>query len=409
MIFTGNSLNSRRVGSAGTPLAGGQVRIALPDAEGVGEIELRGPSIAAGYIDNPSANAETFTLDGWFRTGDLGYVDRDGFLFVTGRAKEVIVLGGGKKVNPEDLERIYGSAPEIREIAILEDSGALVALVRPDSVKLHARGAMNIRDGTRIVLAETALDLPSYQRLSGFAVTDQPLPRTRLGKYRRFLLHDLYARALAGGPQRTARMLDEADLALLRDPIAGAAWALLRDRFPDRVIDLDVDPSLDLNLDSFAWMELEVALEARTGVRLTEADIAGIETLRDLLRLCVARRRDGAGIEEVSPVARDTERWLAPRGLLLTAAGLVLYGLNWVIMHTCFQLRVSGLEHLPSSGAYVITPNHVSDLDAMAIAAALPLSRARHVYWAGDIVRLFYSRLTQIFCRAVHLFPVDER
>jgi len=408
-IFTGNSLNSRRVGSAGRPLAGGQVRIALPDAEGVGEIELRGPSIAAGYIDNPSANAETFTLDGWFRTGDLGYVDRDGFLFVTGRAKEVIVLGGGKKVNPEDLERIYGSAPEIREIAILEDSGALVALVRPDSVKLHARGAMNIRDGTRIVLAETALDLPFYQRLSGFAVTDQPLPRTRLGKYRRFLLHDLYARALAGGPQRTARMLDEADLALLRDPIAGAAWALLRDRFPDRVIDLDVDPSLDLNLDSFAWMELEVALEARTGVRLTEADIAGIETLRDLLRLCVARRRDGAGIEEVSPVARDTERWLAPRGLLLTAAGLVLYGLNWVIMHTCFQLRVSGLEHLPSSGAYVITPNHVSDLDAMAIAAALPLSRARHVYWAGDIVRLFYSRLTQIFCRAVHLFPVDER
>ena len=350
-IFTGNSLNSRRVGSAGRPLAGGQVRIALPDAEGVGEIELRGPSIAAGYIDNPSANAETFTLDGWFRTGDLGYVDRDGFLFVTGRAKEVIVLGGGKKVNPEDLERIYGSAPEIREIAILEDSGALVALVRPDSVKLHARGAMNIRDGTRIVLAETALDLPFYQRLSGFAVTDQPLPRTRLGKYRRFLLHDLYARALAGGPQRTARMLDEADLALLRDPIAGAAWALLRDRFPDRVIDLDVDPSLDLNLDSFAWMELEVALEARTGVRLTEADIAGIETLRDLLRLCVARRRDGAGIEEVSPVARDTERWLAPRGLLLTAAGLVLYGLNWVIMHTCFQLRVSGLEHLPSSGA----------------------------------------------------------
>jgi long-chain acyl-CoA synthetase len=57
----------------------------------------------------------------------------------------------------------------------------------------------------------------------------------------------------------------------------------------------------------------------------------------------------------------------------------------------------------------VITPNHVSDLDAMAIAAALPLSRARHVYWAGDIVRLFHSRVAQLFCRAVHLFPVDER
>ena len=86
-----------------------------------------------------------------------------------------------------------------------------------------------------------------------------------------------------------------------------------------------------------------------------------------------------------------------------------MYGLNWVVMHCCFQLRVDGLEHLPASGSYVITPNHVSDLDAMAIAAALPLSQARHVYWAGDIVRLFYSRLAQVFCRAVHLFPVDER
>ena len=177
-------------------------------------------------------------------------------------------------------------------------------------------------------MAETALDLPSYQRLSGFALTDRSLPRTRLGKYRRFLLHDLYTSALAGGPQRTAWMLDEADMALLREPMAGAVWALLRERFPDRAIDLDVDPSLDLNLDSFAWMELEVAPEARAGVRLTEADIAGIERLRDLLRRCVARRAGGVGIEEAPALARDTQRWLAPRGLLLTAAGLVMYGLE---------------------------------------------------------------------------------
>jgi long-chain acyl-CoA synthetase len=113
-------------------------------------------------------------------------------------------------------------------------------------------------------------------------------------------------------------------------------------------------------------------------------------------------------LSRIKFAARDTHRWLAPTGLLLTAVGLVMYGLNWVV-HFCFQLRVNGLEHLPARGAYVITPNHVSDLDAMAIAAALPLSRPRRVYWASDIVRLFYSRLAQIFCRAVHLFPVDER
>jgi long-chain acyl-CoA synthetase len=408
-IFSGNRPDRRRAGSAGTPLPGGQIRIAEPDAEGIGEIELKGPSVTAGYLDNPAANAASFTGDGWFRTGDLGYVDNDGFLFVTGRAKEILVLGGGRKVNPEDLERIYGIAPEIREIAILEDKGGLVALVRPDPAKLRARGALNVRDGTRIVLGEIALDLPSYQRLSGFALTDQPLPRTRLGKYQRFLLPELYAKALAGGPQRAAHPLNIADTRLLQDPTGATVWALLRERFPDRAIDLDIDPALDLNLDSFAWMELEVALEARTGITLTEADIAGIDTLRDLIRLCIARRAGGVNDEQALALATDTERWLAPTGVLLTAAGLLLYGFNWIVMRGCFRLRTSGLEHLPPSGPFVIIANHVSDLDALAIAAALPLSRVRLTYWAGDVVRLFYSRLAQTFCRAVHLFPVDER
>ena len=138
-MFTGNRPDARRSGSVGRPLTDGKIRIAVPDEEGVGEIELHGSSITKGYLDNPAANHEAFTADGWYRTGDLGFVDRDGFLFVTGRAKEVLVLGGGKKVAPEDLEPIYAAAPEIAEVAVLEDKGALVALVRPDRAKLQDR------------------------------------------------------------------------------------------------------------------------------------------------------------------------------------------------------------------------------------------------------------------------------
>jgi long-chain acyl-CoA synthetase len=216
-LFTGNRPSARRAGSAGRPLADGAVRIANPNDEGVGEIELRGSSVTKGYLDNPEANAAAFTPDGWFRTGDLGLIDRDGFLFVTGRTKEVLVLGGGKKVMPEDLERIYGRAPEILEIAILEEKGTLVALVRPDPVKLRQRGATNLRDGVRVILGELAQHLRSYERLSGFALTDQPLPRTRLGKYRRFLLPSLYAQAAVGGGRRAVRTLTPADTALLPD------------------------------------------------------------------------------------------------------------------------------------------------------------------------------------------------
>ncbi len=408
-IFTGNRPDGRRIGSAGRPFGDGRIRIAEPDAARIGEIQLRGPSVTSGYAGNPDATRASFTEDGWFRTGDLGYLDSEGYLFVTGRAKEMIVLGGGKKVSPEELERIYAAAPQIKEIAVLEQDGALVALVRPDHARLREMGATNLYDGIRVVLAERAQSLPSHERLSGFALTDEPLPRTRLGKYRRFLLRDLYARALAGHHARAPRPPTEEDLALLSDPTAAAIWSLLQQRQPGRVLDLDMNPGLDLTFDSFAWMELTVALQERFGITLNEADIAAIVTLRDLLRLAVTRRGTSPTVPAAPAIATDIDRWLAPTGPFLTAAGLLLYGLNVAAMRGLFRIRAIGLEHVPMQGACVLAPNHVSDLDPLAIAAVLRPSRLRRLYWAGDIVRLFYNGASRLFCRAVHLFPVDER
>ena len=408
-LFTGNRPNDRRLGSAGRPLADGKVRTADRDDQGIGEIELRGSSITKGYLNNPEANQAAFTPDGWFRTGDLGFIDRDGFLFITGRTKEVLVLGGGKKVIPEDLERIYGRASEISEIALLEDKGALVALVRPDPVKLRQRGATNLRDGVRVILGEEAQHLPSYERLSGFALTDQPLPRTRLGKYRRFLLPSLYAQAAAGGGRRAVHALAPEDEVLLRDPTADSVWTLLRQRYPDQALDLDVNLSLDLSLDSFAWMELTILLQDRLGIHLSDADIAGIETIRDLLRLSIERRMVARPLAREEPaVALDIERWLAPTGKLLVTLGFVLYALNWLVMRALFRLRFTGVARLPETGPFLITPNHVSYLDALAIAAALPWRQLWQVYWSGGVLLLFCSPLARLFSRAVHLFPVDS-
>ena len=408
-LFTGNRPGARRLGSAGLPLDG-EVRVANPDAEGIGDIELHGSSITDGYLDDPDANRAAFTPDGWYRTGDLGFVDRDGFLFVTGRTKEVLVLSGGKKVAPEDLERAYGSAPEIAEMAVLDDKGTLVALVRPDRDKLHDRGATNLRDGIRVILAEKAQGLPSWQRLSGFALTDQPLPRTRLGKYRRFLLPALYTEALAGGARRAAHTLAPQDAALLRDQTAEAVWAFLHERYPDQALDLDVDLALDLNLDSFGWMEISIAFEDRLHIHLSETDIAGIRTIRDLLRLAIERRGGAYALPCEEPaMATDFERWLAPTGGLLTPLAMALYALNWLVMRALFQLRAMGVKELPAAGAFVITSNHVSDLDGLVIAAALPWSRFRRLYWAGDAVRMFSNPLNRVFCRAVHVFPVDAK
>jgi long-chain acyl-CoA synthetase len=308
------------------------------------------------------------------------------------------VLGGGKKVIPEDLERIYSAAPEISEIAVLEEKGTLVGLVRADAVMLRQQGATNLRDGVRVILGEQAQHLPSYKRLSGFALTDQPLPRTRLGKYRRFLLPMLYAQAATGAGRHTLHVLTPGDAQLLRDPTADAVWTLLRQRYPNQAVDLDINLSLDLNIDSFAWMELTILLQDRLSIHLLDADIAGIETTRDLLRLSIERRTGVRPPPHEEPaIALDIERWLAPTGTLLTASGFLLYALNRFVMRGLFRLRSTGVERLPETGPCVITPNHVSYLDGFAIAAALPWRRFRDVYWAGGLLRLFSSPISRLF------------
>jgi long-chain acyl-CoA synthetase len=159
-MFTGNLPGSARWESEGKPIEG-RVRIAAPDNSGTGEIELKGPQVFSHYLGNEAATRAAFTADGWFRSGDVGRLDADGFLFVSGRAKDILVLGGGKKIDPEELEKIYGASRYIREIAIFEHMGGLAALVVPSLEASRAGGAMHLDTAIRVELASIAHALPS--------------------------------------------------------------------------------------------------------------------------------------------------------------------------------------------------------------------------------------------------------
>src|SRR3546814_702605 len=186
--FTGNLPGRERIGSEGQPFQGGELRIAEPGAAGVGEIQLRGPNVFAGYRDNPVANRQAFTEDGWFRTGDLGCLDADGFLLFKGRQKELIVLGGGKNVFPDNLERAYGASPFIEEIAVLEHRGALHALVRPNDAAIRESGTLRIEDSLRVALGSVGHNRASHERPACYAHVCAPLPTPRPVQSRRFLL-----------------------------------------------------------------------------------------------------------------------------------------------------------------------------------------------------------------------------
>ncbi|MCC7428525.1 MAG: AMP-binding protein [Alphaproteobacteria bacterium] len=413
-ILTNNRHGKVRIGSEGTALPGIALRIAEPDGQGVGEIQCSGPSLFTGYRNNAEATAAAFTADGWFRTGDLGFIDAEGFVFVVGRMKEMIVLGGGKNVFPEELEKIYGASPFIAEMALLERKGALVALVLPRSERIAAEAAgTRQEDVIRIALSEAAQTLPSYQRIAGFALVREPLPKTRLGKVQRFRLPALYEDALAGRSALADRPLSAADAALLETEPARTLWAWLAEKFPAKRLHPDLSPALDLGIDSLAWVSMTLELAERHDIHFTEEDGAEIATLRDLL-LLGAKRIGGTGdaqrsTEIVGDPGPEFARWVAPPGLAYRLAGYALGALNAVLMRLFFRLRVSGREHLPAEGAMILAANHLSDLDPPVLAAALDWHTLRRLRWAGDRGRLFSGPVRRAFARAVNIFPVDER
>ncbi len=407
-ISTFNPPDRPRPGSVGRPAPGVEVRIGQPDARGQGEVLLRGPTVFAGYRNNPEANREAFTADGWFRSGDLGYLDDDGYLYITGRLKEIIVLPDGKNVAPEEVEAAYAASPYVREVAVLEQAGTLVGLVIPDMDGLRAAGTGRIEDALRVSLAEASRGLPPYKRISGYAIGHEPPPRTRLGKYRRHLLPELYAQAQTGAGAPAAPPSED-DAALLAKPRAGQVWQWLERRYPDRPLSLDTSPQLDLGIDSLAWLEIGMSFERAFGFRLGEEAVSRVLTIRDLLReveAAPAAAEAEPGTAELSPADR---RWLVPAGPTLSALGLLARTLVWAVMRLFFRLRVEGVAELPQTGPAILVCNHMSDLDPFVLIAGLPWSRMRQAHWGADRNRMFGTPVRRFVARMLNLFPVDDR
>jgi long-chain acyl-CoA synthetase len=412
-IATFNPPGRNRMGSAGLPAPGMMVEIdtTVPvpengaEAHG-GEVLLKGPGVFGGYAGRPEANAAAFTDEGWFRTGDIGHLDAGGYLWITGRAKEMIVLPDGKNIAPEEVEAVYADSPYIAEIAVLERDGALVGLVVPDMDALREASG-SVTDLIRIALAEQATLLPAYKRLSDWAMTRETLPRTRLGKYQRHDLPPIYARAQRG-EQAAAPAPDAADRRLLADPTVAAVFAWLQARFPDRTITLDTSPQLDLGVDSLAWVALGMELEDRFGLALSDAMVARSLTVRDLLSEIAAaehhdkgaRRRHGTSLPRwLASGQTRPERW----------GGAALHTLARLLGQGMFRLSVTGADHISATGPLIIAPNHASDLDALMLPAALPGRCRARLAWGADRRRVFGHRLGRLVARLANLFPVDDR
>ena len=186
--------------SVGTPLSGVEVKIFDPNPEGVGEIAVKGPNIMRGYYLNEQATRKAF-FEGWFFTGDLGKIDQDGYLYVTGRKKSLIVTKGGKKISPEEIEEELLKSPFVKETIVVERSHPrtkteeIHAIIHPDFEALDRYGKERGITLTNRAIQELLgqhVDkvngvLAEYKRVRHFSIKEEEFPKTTTNKIRRYL------------------------------------------------------------------------------------------------------------------------------------------------------------------------------------------------------------------------------
>ena len=192
-IIATNNPRAVRAGSVGKPLPGVEVRISVADG---GEILTRGPHVMRGYFGKRGLTTNLIDADGWLHTGDIGRLDRHGFLFVSGRRKNTIVLGSGQKVQPEELEALLFDDPDIREGCIIgmpatrgieqgSEEVCAIVVASGSAVSRFAGNLEQLEPALRNIVQQRALVLPAFKRPTRIIVCSDPLPRTSTRKLRR--------------------------------------------------------------------------------------------------------------------------------------------------------------------------------------------------------------------------------
>ena len=314
-----NAWEAQRLGSAGRPLPAVELRLA-PD----GEILLRGPTITPGYLDRPDLTEQTIE-NGWLHTGDVGYLDTDGFLHVSGRKAFRIVLADGRNVYPEDIERALNEHPLVKESCVVGRSTERGEVV-------HAVLLTDAPGQAREIVRQVNQHLASHQQITSWSVWPGPdLPRTPILKVDRAAVRawvegQAPAAARPAEPGRTA------------DPLIGLIARVSQRAAED--VRPDAELETDLGLDSLERVALLTAIEEELGRAIDETRIRPQTTVAELRRLT----------EEAPPatLAPPPPRW--QRHWWARAVGRLLLWLAFRLQDLWVRLEVIHPEraaHLP--------------------------------------------------------------
>lgn len=416
--------------SVGAAIDGVEIEIRKdPNATGRehddGEVMIRGPIVMQGYFNRPDATCAVLK-DGWLHTGDLGYLDEKGRLYITGRSKEIIVLSSGKNLYPEEIEAHYRQSAIIKELCVLgmtkpgePSAERLHAAIVPDEQVMTEKGFTNIREIMRFDIEGLSVGLPAHKRVLTYDIWTDPLPRTSTGKVKR---HEVERRvreraaneSARGENDRPVRPMTASEEAWTADAERAGALAAIQEQLKRKGISPDANLELDLTLDSMERVELLTMVEQRFGTRVAPAERAKIFTVRQLVDTVIASEAaDGAAgaAPWATVLAQDPGdgivEGLKEQHLLMGLAFFITVRSVALFSRIFFRFRSSGVENLPTSGPFLLCPNHQSYIDAFVLVSSVPWPIFRRLFFVGAS-EYFESPIMSRFARATNIVPVDS-
>ena len=342
-----------------------------------GEVCAKGPNVMQGYYNRPHETASVIDKDGYLHTGDLGYLDDHGRLYLTGRSKEIIVLSNGKNVQPSEIEyKLEKYTERVKETAVVQDGDMLRAIIVPQE-----QWARNLTDEEveetlkREVLEPYNLTVTNYKKLMSLFVYRGELPRTRLEKLQRYKLKDILAVGTPANwqekPTEEAEEPTFEEYHIIKTYIEEEKQIHLR---PTDHIETD------LAFDSLDMVALQGFIQQTFGTNINAADMPGFKNIQAMAEhVAYSKTRMEVKIEDWHEFLNaDSSGLVLPHGnlsmpLLLKSSRLLFKVYN--------RLTFKGTENIPAHGPMIIAPNHQSYLDGALVSIGLPMKILRDSYF----------------------------
>jgi len=326
------------------------IKIANPNPSGEGEILVKSDMIMKGYFREPELTAAAFDQEGYFKTGDLGYINNKDELRITGRAKEAILLHNGEKVSPDDIEHVYSriiNGPAFACAGVPHPSGTYdTTHLFIENTALHQNDTAKLQEK----ILSYSVTAGSNYTISKVHFIDK-LPLTSIGKVKRYALQKTALSEAETTPAKTNKMGD----------IKSTVLEIVSNLVLNKTITPASSLKQDLGIDSLTMMELYITLENTFNITIKEG-AANLVTVQDLINAVT-----NGGSKDSAKAAYNITQY--PKMKTKSQARTLKTMMN--LSRKIWRFEVSGTQHIPQDKNYILCPNHQSRLDAMMTWAAI--------------------------------------